>query len=91
MLEVSILAYLIENGCLEALMAKDKESFESVLGKLETVVANLESGDLPLEEALKYFEQGVSLSRECANRLNHVESRIEEILSDGRIEPLKVD
>lgn len=43
----------------------------------------LERGDLPLEKSLELFEQGVRLSRECQERLNEAERRIEVLLHDG--------
>ena len=71
--------------------AKNK-NFETSLGELETIVRRLEEGDLPLEESLKLFEDGVKLSRECQERLSSAERRIEVLLKDAngnpRIEPL---
>lgn len=62
------------------------KTFETQLGALEKVVRDLERGDLPLEESLKLFEEGVRLSRECQERLNQAERRIEVLLrdTDGR-------
>lgn len=51
-------------------------TFESALAELETRVARLERGDLELEEALKLFEEGVALVRECHERLDAAEARI---------------
>ena len=51
-------------------------TFEEALGQLETVVARLEGGDLPLEEALRAFEDGVRLARMCAARLEDAEQRV---------------
>jgi exodeoxyribonuclease VII small subunit len=59
------------------------KTFETQLGALEKVVRDLERGDLPLEESLKLFEEGVRLSRECQERLNQAERRIEVLLRDG--------
>ena len=61
-------------------------TFEASLAALEKIVRELERGDLPLEESLKLFEQGVQLSRECQERLSQAERRIEVLLgdSDGR-------
>jgi exodeoxyribonuclease VII small subunit len=61
----------------------DRESFEKILEKLETVVRDLESNEVPLERALERFVEGVRLSREGAGRLEEAERRIEEILADG--------
>lgn len=62
-------------------------TFEASLNKLEQIVQRLEGGDLPLEDSLKLFEDGVKLSRECRERLSNVERRIEVLLreSNGKI------
>ena len=57
--------------------------FEAQLASLERIVRELERGDLPLERSLELFEQGVRLSRECQERLNEAERRIEVLLRDG--------
>jgi exodeoxyribonuclease VII small subunit len=58
-------------------------NFESSLEKLETIVDRLEAGDLPLEGALKAFEQGVGLMRRCAEQLETAERRIEVLVREG--------
>ncbi len=63
--------------------APDDESFEGALAKLEAIVERLESGELPLEEALASFEEGVALSRRCASQLESAERRIEVLVRDG--------
>jgi exodeoxyribonuclease VII small subunit len=57
--------------------------FEAQLATLERIVKELENGDLPLEQSLDLFEQGVKLSRECQERLNEAERRIEVLLRGG--------
>ncbi len=61
---------------------KEKQTFESSLKELEEIVRGLEEGDLPLEESLALFEQGIKLSRECQTRLKQAERRIEVLLQD---------
>ena len=51
--------------------------------ELEKIVRELEQGDLSLEESLRLFEDGVKLSRECQERLNQAERRIEILLKDS--------
>lgn len=67
-------------------MTEKKKTFEVSLQELEKIVRRLEDGDLPLEESLKLFEDGVRLSRECQERLNQAERRIEILLEgeDGK-------
>ncbi|MGH9901278.1 MAG: exodeoxyribonuclease VII small subunit [Pyrinomonadaceae bacterium] len=63
--------------------APREQNFETSLASLERIVRELERGDLPLEKSLELFEQGVKLSRECQERLNEAERRIEVLLRDG--------
>lgn len=60
------------------------KSFETSLEDLERIVRELEQGDLPLERSLELFEQGVKLSRECQERLNQAERRIEILMRDSQ-------
>ncbi len=68
-------------------MAEKKQTFETSLQDLEKIVRKLEDGDLSLEESLKLFEDGVKLSRECQERLNQAERRIEVLLKDENGSP----
>jgi Exodeoxyribonuclease VII small subunit (EC 3.1.11.6) len=54
--------------------------FEQSLGKLEDLVASLESGDLTLEESLKTFEQGIKLTRSCQTALTEAEQKVNLLL-----------
>jgi len=58
-------------------------SFEGALEKLEGIVDRLEAGELPLEEALAAFEEGVALSRRCAGQLEAAERRIEVLVEQN--------
>lgn len=53
-----------------------KKTFEQALKQLEHIVREMESGDLPLETALKKFEEGVELSKFCSQKLEETERRI---------------
>ena len=59
------------------------KTFESSLGELERIVRKLEDGEMSLDESLKLFEDGVKLSRECQERLDQAERRIEVLLKDA--------
>lgn len=62
--------------------------FEKSLTELEALVEKLEAGDLPLEEALKTFERGISLTRECQSALEAAQARVDVLLKrdDGSSE-----
>jgi exodeoxyribonuclease VII small subunit len=61
---------------------KDKTpDFEQSLVELEALVAQLEQGDVPLEEALKSFERGVALTRQCQTALRSAQQKVEVLLA----------
>ena len=64
------------------------KSFEASLEALEQIVHQLENGDLPLEKSLELFEDGIRLSRQCQERLNQAERRIEVLLRDNQGRPV---
>ncbi|MBM3753534.1 MAG: exodeoxyribonuclease VII small subunit [Acidobacteria bacterium] len=61
----------------------DDWSFEKGLSELESVVKELESGDLPLEKAIQVFERGVGLSERCRKELEAAETRVEVLMRRG--------
>ena len=67
-------------------MAKSekKESFEDALARLEEIARKLESGDLPLEEALKRYEDGVKAYNYCSRLLKEIEQKIEILTLNGQ-------
>ena len=73
-------------------------TFEESLKQLETIVAQLERGDLPLEDSVRIFEEGVRLSAECKKQLEEAEGKVELLVKrrNGSMErepfaPLKQD
>lgn len=54
--------------------------FESAFKKLESIVSTMEGGELSLEQALKYFEEGVVLTRQCQQALQQAEQRVQQLL-----------
>ncbi len=64
-------------------MAK-KKTFESTLEQLETIVKELESGELPLEDAIKKFEAGMNCSRFCLEKLDETEKKITLLMKDSQ-------
>ncbi|MGH9931297.1 MAG: exodeoxyribonuclease VII small subunit [Pyrinomonadaceae bacterium] len=66
------------------------KTFEASLEALEEIVHQLEGGDLPLEKSLELFEDGIRLSRQCQERLNQAERRIEVLLRDNQGRPAVV-
>ncbi len=67
--------------------AKKSYPFETSLAKLESLVEQMESGDLALEESLKIFEEGIKLTRECQQALVDAEQKVNLLIEkNGAIE-----
>jgi len=64
-----------------------KKTFELAMKQLEQIVQDLESGDMPLEKAIKTFEDGIQLSKFCSEKLDETEKRITILMqrSDGKL------
>lgn len=60
----------------------DSPSFEETLGELDTIVNDMENGDLPLHEALEKFERGIALSRQGQQSLEHAEQKVKILLNE---------
>ncbi|GMQ79856.1 MAG: exodeoxyribonuclease VII small subunit [Thermodesulfobacteriota bacterium] len=59
-----------------------KQTFEKAMNKLEQIVQELESTNLPLEKAIIKFEEGVQLSKFCSEKLDETEKRVTILLKD---------
>jgi len=66
----------------------DEPTFEQALQQLEQIVQKLEKGELPLEESLALYEDGIRLSRLCHGKLEEAEGKIAMLMKDARGEPV---
>ena len=71
-------------GAEDVVSADESPTFEAALQKLDEIVQKLEKGDLPLEQSLVLYEEGVRLSRLCHAKLEEAEGKIELLLKDAR-------
>jgi exodeoxyribonuclease VII small subunit len=65
--------------------------FEAALEELETLVAQMESGDLSLDESLKAFERGVALTRHCSTALKQAELKVQALNEEGELVDFDTD
>ncbi|MCM3665439.1 exodeoxyribonuclease VII small subunit [Mesobacillus subterraneus] len=74
-------------------MADEKKlNFEQAMEQLETIVEKLEEGDVPLEEAISFYKQGMELSKLCHDKLKNVEEQLAQIITeDGRTEGFSIN
>jgi exodeoxyribonuclease VII small subunit len=68
---------------VENRMAETPVDFERSLAELEALVEHLEQGDLPLDDALKSFERGVALTRQCQGALKAAQQKVEILLNNS--------
>jgi len=64
-------------------MSEQEQSFEQALAKLETIVQQLENGDVPLEKAIELFQQGMELAGVCGGKLEQIERKIEMLVEEN--------
>lgn len=72
-------------------MSKEEKSFEEAMKELEEIVGKLEEGDVPLEKAINYYQEGMELSKICNAKLAQVEKQMEKIVDEeGNSEPFLI-
>ena len=59
-----------------------QKTFEKTMERLEEIVAELEAGDIPLEKALKKFEEGIKLAKFCSDKLDETEKKVMILLEN---------
>ncbi len=70
---------------------RSKLTFEEAMIQLEEIVEKLEQGDVPLEESIDLYQQGMKLSKLCHTKLQNVEKKMDTILhEDGKEEPFAI-
>lgn len=74
-------------------MAEKKElSFEENLEKLETIVKDLENGDIPLDDAINEFNEAMKIAKICDTKLKNAENSLNKIVKeDGSIEDFNIE
>lgn len=66
-------------------------TFETALERLEQLVAQMEQGDLPLEEAMGKYAEGIELSRVCLEKLQAAEKAVDKLITETGEKPLTAD
>lgn len=71
--------------------ANKEMNFEEAMEALQKIVEKLEEGDVPLEKAIEYYQEGMKLSKFCSDKLLHVEKQMEQIVNQkGEFEPFTI-
>ncbi|MCA1009635.1 exodeoxyribonuclease VII small subunit [Halobacillus halophilus] len=70
---------------------EDQLSFEEAMKQLEDLVEKLETGEVPLEKAIQYYQEGMQLSKICSEKLGNVEKQMQQILNEhGEFESFSI-
>ncbi|MGP4061759.1 exodeoxyribonuclease VII small subunit [Halobacillus litoralis] len=70
---------------------KEEISFEEAMKQLEEIVEKLETGEVPLEKAIQFYQEGMKLSKLCSEKLGNVETQMQKIMNEhGEFEPFSV-
>ncbi|NMA90389.1 MAG: exodeoxyribonuclease VII small subunit [Amphibacillus sp.] len=73
-------------------MTDNKRTFESTMTELEAIIKKLETDDVPLEDAISYYEKGMRLSKWCDEKLAQVEKQMANIITEeGEIKPIDLE
>jgi exodeoxyribonuclease VII small subunit len=66
-------------------------TFEEAMEKLEQIIEKLEEGDVPLEKAISYYQDGMILSKICGDKLNHIQEKMVQIMNEqGELAPFDI-
>lgn len=64
-------------------------TYEEAIKKLENIVALLESNNVSLEESVKLFQEGITLSQYCDNKLKNIQEKVTQIFENGQLKDFK--
>lgn len=77
---------------MKRMATEENVTFEDAMNKLEQIVDRLEEGDVPLEEAISIYKDGMELSKLCHDKLKSVEEQLTQIITeDGRTESFSIE
>ena len=73
-------------------MAKEEKSFEDSLNELESIVKELENGDVDLDKAITKYSDAMKLAKYCSDKLNDATEKVNQILNEnGRLEKFEIE
>ncbi len=81
-MQTALYAHELKNRTVARKKEASEQTFEETLRRLEEIVETLERGEVPLEESLRLYEEGIALSRLCAEKLKQAELSIQKLGKD---------
>ncbi|MFB1050407.1 exodeoxyribonuclease VII small subunit [Paraliobacillus sp. JSM ZJ581] len=72
-------------------MTNKELTFEEAMNQLEEIVEKLEEGEVPLEKAIQYYQEGMRYSKICSDKLTNVEKQMTQIMNEqGETKPFEI-
>lgn len=66
-------------------------TYEKAMKRLEEIVSKLESNDIPLEDSIVLFQEGISLSQYCDQKLQNIQKKVAQIYEDGQLKEFQTE
>ena len=69
----------------------EKMTYEKAISRLEEIVGKLESNEIPLEDSIALFQEGIELSRYCDQKLKNIQEKVAQIYEDGQLKDMQTE
>ncbi|MFR7591412.1 MAG: exodeoxyribonuclease VII small subunit [Longibaculum sp.] len=66
-------------------------TYEKAISRLEEIVGKLESNEIPLEDSIALFQEGIELSRYCDQKLKNIQEKVAQIYEDGQLKDMQTE
>ncbi len=66
-------------------------TYEKAISRLEEIVSKLESNEIPLEDSLTLFQEGIELSKYCDSKLKNIQAKVAEIYENGELKTFETE
>lgn len=70
---------------------KEKMTYEQAIKRLEDIITQLENNEIPLEDSLSLFQEGIELSQYCDQKLKSIQAKVAQIYEDGQLKEFKTE
>ena len=67
----------------------DELTYEKAIKRLEVIITKLENNDIPLEDSIELFQEGIQLCQYCENKLSNIQNKVAQIYEDGQLKEFK--
>lgn len=69
----------------------EKMTYEKAIARLEEIIHQLENNEIPLEDSISLFQEGIELSQYCDNKLRNIQEKVAQIYEDGQLKEFETE